>query len=133
MKRALIVSEGNERLVAILASRDGDPPCFDDLPSFMAAGSRLFPDLRRHERQELPRQQKGDHSFSASSSSSLQKAAQTKCARVAEAVDGQDSDTPGSEDGQEEEEEEEDDDDDDKLCAHRRAEASTLGRRGAGV
>ena len=49
MKRAKISGERRERLIAMLASRDGDPPGFDDLPAFMAAGSRLFSDLHKCE------------------------------------------------------------------------------------
>ena len=122
MKRARIVGERRERLIAMLASRDGDPPSYDDLPAFMAAGSRLFHDLHKYEQPRLLA--RGTTSTTTTSSSSKQ--GQRRYVHVSETVD-QDtmpmttgpSQQAASETPEEEEEE-------DALHEHLMAEAAQL-------
>eukprot|EP00971_Amphidinium_carterae_P029637 582856-Amphidinium_carterae.2 len=49
MKKARLNAERKERLLGLLSARDGDIPSYDDLPTFMAAATRLFPDIHRGE------------------------------------------------------------------------------------
>ena len=91
MKRAKIAGERRERLIAMLASRDGEPPSFDDLPSFMAAGSRLFPDLHKYEQTRMPAR-----TTSCTSTGSLGKGIVRKYANVAETVEANEGQDPPS-------------------------------------
>ena len=119
MKRAKPTGERRERLVGMLASRDGDAPSYDHLPTFMSAGARLFSDLHKYERQYGAMSSSATRQASRPTST-FKQAGNKKNVHMAEGVESEVSETPRDEISEEADEEE------DELCSQMKTEATQL-------